>query len=332
MIELGSKSAIPVTILTGFLGAGKTTLLNRILTGNHGLRVAVLVNDFGSVNVDAELIVGIEDDVMSLANGCVCCSIRDDLIETIEQILERPEKPEYVVLEASGVSDPASLAMTFTDARFHDLIRLDSIMCLVDAEQIFAVPEQMELKLRQIAFSDMVLLNKVDLVDRETVQRVHDWLGSRFKRYRLVEAVNAEVPLDILLSVGRFAAEQLETTVPGQEELGLNGGDYGSTQDRPHTAEFSTALFESDQPVRLNDLKQAIKKLPGNVYRVKGFVLSEEFPEHRVIVQVVGKRLNVSRDAPWGNEERRTRVVAIGAPGSLSSESLADVFLETHGT
>ena len=135
MIELGSKTAIPVTILTGFLGAGKTTLLNRILTGNHGLRVAVLVNDFGSVNVDAEMIVGIEEDVMSLANGCVCCSIRDDLVETIEQILERPEKPEYVVLEASGVSDPASLAMTFTDARFHDLIRLDSIMCLVDAEQ-----------------------------------------------------------------------------------------------------------------------------------------------------------------------------------------------------
>jgi G3E family GTPase len=104
MIDLGSKSAIPVTILTGFLGSGKTTLLNRILTGNHGLRVAVLVNDFGSVNVDAELIVGVEDDVMSLANGCVCCSIRDDLIETIEHVLERPEKPEYILLEASGVS------------------------------------------------------------------------------------------------------------------------------------------------------------------------------------------------------------------------------------
>lgn len=330
LIELGSKSAVPVTILTGFLGAGKTTLLNRILTGNHGLRVAVLVNDFGSVNVDAELIVGIEDDVMSLANGCVCCSIRDDLIETIEQILERPEKPEYVVLEASGVSDPASLAMTFTDAKFHDLIRLDSIMCLVDAEQIFAAPEQMELKLRQIAFSDMVLLNKVDLVDGHTVQRVHDWLGSRFKRYRLVESVNAEVPLDILLSVGRFAAEQLEKEVPNHQEHGPNCGCHGETHDSPHTAQFATALLESDQPVRLNALKQAIKKLPGSVYRVKGFVFSEEFPEHRVIVQVVGKRLNVSQDAPWGNEERKTRVVAIGAAGSVTSETLAGVFLGTH--
>jgi G3E family GTPase len=330
MIELGSKSAIPVTILTGFLGSGKTTLLNRILTGNHGLRVAVLVNDFGSVNVDAELIVGVEDDVMSLANGCVCCSIRDDLIETIEQILKRPEKPEYVVLEASGVSDPASLAMTFTDAKFRDLIRLDSIMCLVDAEQIFAAPEQMELKLRQIAFSDMVLLNKVDLVDRNTVQRVHDWLGSRFKRYRLVESVNAEVPLDILLSVGRFAAEQLEKGVPDHQEHGPNCGCHDEPRDSLHTSQFATALLESDQPVRLTALKQAIKKLPGSVYRVKGFVLSEEFPEHRVIVQVVGKRLNVSQDAPWGSQARMTRVVAIGAPGSVDSEALANVFLGTH--
>ena len=330
MIELGSKSAIPVTILTGFLGSGKTTLLNRILTGNHGLRVAVLVNDFGSVNVDAELVVGVEGDVMSLANGCVCCSIRDDLIETIEQVLERPEKPEYILLEASGVSDPSSLAMTFTDAKFQDFIRLDSIMCLVDAEQLFAAPEQMELKLRQIAFSDMVLLNKVDLVDRGTVQRVHDWLGSRFKRYRLVESVNADVPLDILLSVGRFAAEQLENGIPDHHEHGPHCGCGDGTHDIRHTVEFATALLESDQPVRLGTLKQAIKKLPGSVYRVKGFVASEEFPEHRMIVQVVGKRLNVSQDGPWGNQEPKTRVVAIGAPGSVTTETLAQVFLESQ--
>ena len=206
MIEFGSTSAIPVTILTGFLGAGKTTLLNRILTGNHGLRVAVLVNDFGSINVDADLVVGLEDDVMSLANGCVCCSIRDDLIETVEAVLARPEKPEYIVLEASGVSDPSSIAMTFTDQRFRDMIRLDSIMCLVDAEQLFAAPEQMELKLRQIAFSDMVILNKVDLVDRATVQKVHDWLGSRFRRYRMCHIITSS--FGILLPFLALVQEQ----------------------------------------------------------------------------------------------------------------------------
>ncbi|TMV08602.1 GTP-binding protein [Ruegeria sediminis] len=327
MIEFGSTSAVPVTILTGFLGAGKTTLLNRILTGNHGLRVAVLVNDFGSINVDADLVVGVEDDVMSLANGCVCCSIRDDLIETVEAVLARPERPEYILLEASGVSDPSSIAMTFTDQRFRDMIRLDSIMCLVDAEQVFAAPEQMELKLRQIAFSDMVVLNKVDLVNRETVQKVHEWLGSRFRRYRLVEAVDADVPLDILLSVGRFSAEQLDADVPDHvHDSGCGCPEHSHHHD--HAAQFSTTMFRSDLPVTLSGLREAIKELPGEVYRIKGFVFSEEAPEHRIVVQVVGKRIDIARDKKWGSRKPETRLVAIGAPGAVSEDTLRRVFLE----
>ncbi|NDR56606.1 CobW family GTP-binding protein [Aliiruegeria sabulilitoris] len=330
MIEFGSASAVPVTILTGFLGAGKTTLLNRILTGNHGLRVAVLVNDFGSINVDADLVVGIEDDVMSLANGCVCCSIRDDLIETVEAVLARPERPEYILLEASGVSDPFPIAMTFTDQRFRDKIRLDSIICLVDAEQVFAAPEQMELKLRQIAFSDMVILNKVDLVEQESVQKVHDWLTSRFRRYRLVEAVNADVPLEILLSVRGFAAEQLNAEVPDHHEhgpgCGCDGHDH--THGHDHAAHFSTTMLRSDRPVPLAGLREAIKRLPGEVYRVKGFVLSEEDPDHRIVVQVVGKRIDIAREEPWGDRTPETRLVAIGAPGAVSKEMLEAVFLE----
>lgn len=323
MIEFGNIDAVPVTILTGFLGAGKTTLLNRILTGNHGLRVAVLVNDFGSINVDADLVVGVEDDVMSLANGCVCCSIRDDLIETVEAVLSRDERPEYIILEASGVSDPSSIAMTFTDQKFRHLIRLDSIMCLVDADQLFAAPEQMELKLRQIAFSDMIILNKVDLVDRQTVTKVHDWLGSRFRRYRLVEAVNADVPLDILLSVSRFAESQLE-----EKDHHVHGPGCGCHHNgHDHSFDFSTTMLRSDKPVNLTGLKAAIRKLPGEVYRMKGFVFSEEDPEHRIVVQVVGKRIDIAREEPWGDREPETRLVAIGAPGSLDEQSLGDVVL-----
>lgn len=195
---------IPVTILTGFLGAGKTTLLKRILNGNHGLKVAVLVNDFGSINIDAELIVGVESNVISLANGCVCCTIRDDLITTVMETINRPERPEYILLEASGVAEPSSIAMTFNNPSFRDRIRLDSILCIVDAEQVLAVPESMELKIFQMACADMVILNKVDLVDRAHIAKIKDWLDSRFHRYRLVEAIQADVPLPVLLSLGHF--------------------------------------------------------------------------------------------------------------------------------
>lgn len=327
MIELGKAGATPVTILTGFLGAGKTTILNRILNGNHGLRVAVLVNDFGSINVDADLIVGIEDDVMSLANGCVCCSIRDDLIETIELVLSRPERPEYILLESSGVADPSSIAMTFTDMKFRDRIRLDSIMCLVDSEQVFAAPEQMELKLRQMAFSDMIILNKVDLVDRETVQKVHDWLESRFARYRLVEAVNGDVPLDILLSVGRFEKAQLKTEAPDCGHGTVSGcSDPSHNHSHSHSTAFSTTAFETVKPVDLSLLRNRIKKLPGSIYRIKGVVHSNEEPENRVILQVVGKRCDIALEEPWGERSPKTRVVAIGAPGAVIPSTLSGLF------
>ena len=210
--EASGSPAIPLTVLTGFLGAGKTTLLNRILTGDHGLRIAVLVNDFGSINIDADLVVGLESDgdLISLANGCVCCNVRDDLVTAVTQVMARPDQPEYIILEASGVAEPSSIALTFMDEDLRDRIRLDSIMCVIDAEQVFAVPEMMELKLRQVAFADMLILNKVDLVTRDEIDQIKAWLDDRFHRYRLVEASNGNVPLEILLSVGRFDPTQIE--------------------------------------------------------------------------------------------------------------------------
>src|SRR5271169_5216766 len=215
---------VPLTILTGFLGAGKTTLLNRILTGNHGLRVAVLVNDFGSINIDAELIVGVDNNMISLSNGCVCCQIRDDLVESVAALLARPEAIEYILLEASGVADPAGIFATFTDANLRDRIRLDSVICVVDADQVFAHPEYpplMELKLRQVGFADMLILNKVDLASPEQVAIVRAWLDQYFNRLRIVETNYCQVPYEILLGVGRFD--------PARADVNPRAVDHGCT-------------------------------------------------------------------------------------------------------
>jgi G3E family GTPase len=309
---------IPLTILTGFLGAGKTTLLNRILNGNHGLRVAVLVNDFGSVNIDAELVVGVESNVISLANGCVCCTLRDDLVQTVDEAIQRAEKPEYILLEASGVADPISIAMTFNSPKLHDRIRLDSITCVVDAEQVFAHPENpavMNLQLRQIASADMLILNKVELAGTEQIQKVHKLIDDHFNNIRIVETNFCNVPYEILMSVGRFDASRLANT----------HDDHAYEHDA-HAQVFSTWSYETDQPLSLQALKEMARKLPGSIYRCKGIVYASDSPSRRAVLQVVGRRVDVTLLDEWNESKQATRIVAIGAPDSIDAFDLQQRF------
>ncbi|MGH6780602.1 MAG: CobW family GTP-binding protein [Sphingomonadaceae bacterium] len=328
MIRTGPSliGAAPLTVLTGFLGAGKTTLLNRILTGDHGLRVAVLVNDFGSINIDADLVVGVESegDIISLANGCVCCNIRDDMVAAVMRITSAA-RPEYILLEASGVADPSGIALTFMDEGLRDRIRLDSIICVMDAEQVFAAPETMELKLRQAAFADMVILNKVDLVSEEEIARIRAWLDDRFHRYRLVQATHGNVPLEILLGVGRFDPSRLDAA-PSQAAGHPPDCDAPDCRHHLHRHEhaqtFRTWSFETAAPLSLDALKETARTLPARVYRCKGVVRTVEEPGRRVILQVVGKRVDIEVADEWRGREPRTRIVAIGAHDGVDGAEL----------
>ncbi len=327
-------NTVPITILTGFLGAGKTTLLNRILTGNHGLRVGVLVNDFGSINIDAELVVGVDGNMISLANGCVCCQIRDDLVESVAALLARPEPVEYILLEASGVADPAGIFLTFNDPNLRDRIRLDSVTCVVDADQVFAHPDYpplMDLKLRQVGFADMLILNKVGLAGPEQVVKVRAWLDDHFNRLRIVETNYCEVPYEILLGVGRFDPARAGLNSHADEPrctdptcpADAHGHDH---HGHDHSKVFSTWSYETDQPLALEALRETLRKLPGTVYRAKGVVYTTDAPQRRAVLQVVGRRVDISLQDEWGPRAPRTQIVAIGAAGRIDASLLEQTF------
>jgi len=312
-IVIEGREAVPVTLLTGFLGSGKTTLLNRILNGQHGLRVGVLVNDFGAINIDAELVDGVEENTISLTNGCVCCEIRDDLVNSLEQLLTREDAIDYVILEASGVADPEGIVMTFLDQRYERLLRLDSITCIIDAEAIFADGDNESLnmlKLRQIGFADLVVLNKIDLVGAEHIEVIREWIDHHIRRIRIIEATRCEVPLEILLAVGRF--NPLHTVSEHSNNEGHSDGHHHAHGAASET--FETWSYESSRPFSIESLREMVRKeLPASIYRCKGIIYTSESPEKRFALQAVGRRVEIMELGEWGERVPQSRVIAIGS-------------------
>jgi G3E family GTPase len=312
-VVVPGRGRIPVTLLTGFLGAGKTTLLNRILSGDHGLRVGVLVNDFGAINIDASLVESVEENTINLINGCVCCEVRDDLVVSLEELLNRSQTVDYVILEASGVADPGGIVMTFLDWKYEQMMMLDSITCLIDAEGIFAQADDQELtglKLRQIGFADLVVLNKTDLVGREHIEVVRDWIGLHMNRVRIVESVRGDVPLEILLGSGRF---------DGVSAL----NHEAARQPDPAGDMFDRWAFTTERRFSIADLESMVEReLPASVYRCKGIVYGSDQPDVALVLQIVGRRTTLEvLDGPGPG---RSEIVAIGR--GINGDDLNDLF------
>lgn len=335
-----SKYGMPVTIITGFLGSGKTTLLNHILSNQEGLKTAVLVNEFGEIGIDNELIVATDsnDSMVELSNGCICCTINDDLIKAVYKVLERSDKIDYLVVETTGLADPLPVALTFLGTELRDLTRVDSIVTVVDAANYSLDLFNSQAAYNQIAYGDILLLNKVDLIDESDVDLVEIKIRDIKKDARILRTTKAEVPLPLILSVGSFESDKYfapDAKVDSHDhdhehhhhhdhhhdhhhhEHDHHEHDHNCGHDHhhhdPHHLEndgFISLSFQSDRPFSIRKFQYFLdNQLPSNVFRAKGIMWFDESPK-RHIFHLSGKRFSIDDDE-WKGEPKN-QLVLIG--------------------
>lgn len=326
----------PLTIITGFLGAGKTTLLNRILNGDHGLRIAVLVNDFGAVNIDSDLVAAtsVDGDAISLSNGCICCTIRGDLLQAVEDLFTTDAPPEYVIIETSGVSDPLEVALTFRDVpRMQALVRIDSIITLIDAEQFHDLRHDDEytvLAMNQVGMADIIIMNKVDLVDEPALKQVEKDIAQIMPDARVFQTTHANVPLELLLGVGAYDPQRTAERTPADVHVHESGADHHHDHAHTdHSTVFDTWSWTTTKPLSLREVQRATQKLPASIFRLKGILHTHDEPETRLVLHVVGRRVTVTRENAWETPIPSSHIVAIGKQGGVDKAALDALFTST---
>ncbi len=207
------KSGMPVTIITGFLGSGKTTLLNQILQNKDNLKIAVLVNEFGDINIDEQLLISVESDMVELDNGCICCTINDSLVDAVYRVLEREEKVDYLVIETTGLADPLPIMITFLSTELQFFTRIDAVITVVDAAAFDAKHFDSEAALSQIRYGDIVILNKIDLATEAKISESKAFIEDIKPGFRILESEYGKVPLPLILDIGLTQADNYQAEI-----------------------------------------------------------------------------------------------------------------------
>ena len=299
-METGSEPLLPVTVIGGYLGAGKTTLVNHLLRNAGGLRLAVLVNEFGELPIDADLIESQDDNVISIAGGCVCCSYGNDLMLAMIDLAQMKPKPEHVLLEASGVALPGAIA---SSVGLLPRYRLDGVVVLADAETVQVRADDIYMSdtvLQQLHAADLIVLNKTDLVEQEALASTREWLVGKTDRGEIIEARQAALPIDVV--------------------LGQKGSEHNqaSNEKLDHGQLFETASFRLDQPIDPEKLARGLVSAKLGIIRAKGFARSQDGTVWEI--QIVGRRWTVepSQTAPASG------IVCIGTRAQFQPDLVAD--------
>jgi G3E family GTPase len=299
---------IPVTVLTGYLGAGKTTLLNRILTEDHGKKFAVIVNEFGEAGIDGDLIVGADEEIFEMNNGCICCTVRGDLIRILDGLMKRKGKFDAIIVETTGLADPAPVAQTFfVDQDVGDATKLDAVVTVTDAKWLLERLKDAPEAKNQIAFADVIVLNKVDLVTDEELASVEAAIRAINPYAKLHKTTRCDVPIDQLLDRNAFDLDRILDIEPDF----LESGHHHHHSDEVRSMSFTIPGDVDPEKFMpwINDISQAQGP---NILRSKGILAFKDEPR-RFVFQGVHMILDGDLQRDWKDgEKRESRLVFIG--------------------